>query len=312
MRRRRQWVLGVAAALAGVLVAPATGAPADCHGAAARDPANGCRGDRARTAVAPTPSKAQLSPGEPCTQGEIVGYVVACDFGAPAEEASRHFVLIGDSHAMHWRAAAAQLARTRGWHGISITRSGCPFSFAEKELEPRDRAECNQWKQDVLRWFGAHPEVDLVLAGQLISTIPVVTEPGQDQFDAQVEGFQRAWQALPDSVRDIVVLRDIPRAPRGAAECVRRSMKRGRPAARRCAGPRSELVRRDPALSAAVLLRSGRMHLGDFTRFFCGRRRCWPVVGGVLVFKDGHHMTREFSTSLGPYLGRVVDERGIG
>ena len=39
----------------------------------------------------------------------------------------------------------------------------------------------------------------------------------------------------------------------------------------------------------------------------CDRRRCFPVVGGVLVHKDGSHLTTPFATSLGPFLLRSVE-----
>jgi hypothetical protein len=45
----------------------------------------------------------------------------------------------------------------------------------------------------------------------------------------------------------------------------------------------------------------------DLTPHFCGRRRCFPVVGGVLVHKDTDHLTRRFSRTLGPYLLRATD-----
>jgi hypothetical protein len=39
----------------------------------------------------------------------------------------------------------------------------------------------------------------------------------------------------------------------------------------------------------------------------CDEQSCLPVVGGALVIKDIGHMTRTFSRTLGPYLGRAVD-----
>jgi len=45
----------------------------------------------------------------------------------------------------------------------------------------------------------------------------------------------------------------------------------------------------------------------DLTRFFCDRRRCFPVVGGALTLKDTTHITAVFSRSLGPFLRRAVD-----
>ena len=38
------------------------------------------------------------------------------------------------------------------------------------------------------------------------------------------------------------------------------------------------------------------------TPFICDQRSCFPVVGGVLVFKDQNHLTEVFGRSLGPYL----------
>ena len=40
---------------------------------------------------------------------------------------------------------------------------------------------------------------------------------------------------------------------------------------------------------------------------FCGRTRCFPVVGGVLVHKDQDHLTQDFSRSLGPFIDRAID-----
>jgi len=38
----------------------------------------------------------------------------------------------------------------------------------------------------------------------------------------------------------------------------------------------------------------------------CTPSLCPPVIGGALVLKDGDHLTRTFSTTLGPYVLRVL------
>jgi hypothetical protein len=55
-------------------------------------------------------------------------------------------------------------------------------------------------------------------------------------------------------------------------------------------------------------MRSPQVRSVDLTPFFCDRRRCFPVVGGALVYKDAHHLTRVFSASLGPFLLRALDD----
>ena len=48
------------------------------------------------------------------------------------------------------------------------------------------------------------------------------------------------------------------------------------------------------------------MQLVDLSDFMCDATHCFPVVGGALVIKDIGHLTRTFSRSLGPFLGRAI------
>jgi hypothetical protein len=62
----------------------------------------------------------------------------------------------------------------------------------------------------------------------------------------------------------------------------------------------------DPAARVARQIGPPRAQVVDMSNYLCGRRRCDVVIGGVLVYKDVHHLTREFSTTLGPYLNRKI------
>jgi hypothetical protein len=41
------------------------------------------------------------------------------------------------------------------------------------------------------------------------------------------------------------------------------------------------------------------VRLVDLTRFVCGPRRCFPVIGGMLVYQDTNHVTVAFNRTLG-------------
>jgi hypothetical protein len=105
-----------------------------------------------------------------------------------------------------------------------------------------------------------------------------------------------------------VVLRDAPTNPETTLACVERAMARRVRAALACAVPRSVAVATDPAAVAAARRPSPRVHLVDLTAFMCDRRRCFPVIGGVLVHRDRGHLTKVFSTTLGPFMLRALNE----
>jgi peptidoglycan/LPS O-acetylase OafA/YrhL len=263
-----------------------------CLGAAARDPVRPCSNPRLRTVVVPAPIEAARTPNAWCERVSALD----CRFGVPHPRGQ--FAVIGDSHAQHWRAALQVVARARRWRGHSITRSGCELSLAPKPLPEPARSQCIAWNKAVPRWLANHPAVHTVYVAEKVPAA------GELSFAAAERGYAAAWRALPASVTRIVVIRDTPEVLPGGETlaCVDRAMSAHRDAARACAVPRAKALAPDPAAAAARRMRSKRVRVLDLTRFFCDRRRCYPVIGGVLVYKDMHHLTKAYARTLGPYL----------
>ena len=286
------------AALAGFSTA---GAAKPCFGAAARDPAAPCQNPSLRLSVTPSPSWAPLELNEPCTPIPTTRLPHVCWFGHAKAGASATVALVGDSHASSWRATVAVLARRERWRGLTIRRSSCPFSMARRSGPPRDGDSCATWVKSTLGWFARHPEVHTVFVAASAYN-GVVAPEGADPYAVAVEGFRQTLTALPSSVQRIVVLRDTPRAAAGTLDCVARSVKARQPPGERCALPRDSVLAPDPAVDAVTQLAAPRYQAIDMTDFFCDETQCYPVIGGVLVYKDISHMTRVFARSMGPYL----------
>lgn len=292
-----------ASLISGVLAAPgASSAQPACFGAAARDPAHRCSNSRLRLSVSPTPAEAVLVPNAPCTPLEPALNV--CGFGVPAAPGVKEISLIGNSHAGHWRAALEVVAEAMGWQGVSITRSSCPFVQATISLPEPKRAQCTRWVQGIPAWFAQHPEVSTVFVSD--QPTPPIVAPGHSALAAEVGGNIAAWNALPPSVKHIVVIRDNPYTHGDVLACVEAAMARREPAGPRCAVPRNLALKADPAAIAAQQLRSPRVQVIDLTNFFCDSRTCPPVIGGALVYRDSTHLTRVFAITLGPYLLQEV------
>jgi SGNH domain (fused to AT3 domains) len=278
-----------------------------CFGAAGRDPARSCREPRDRLSVVPSPRKARDLPPAACATRESEGRVSICSFGTDPAAATDTIALVGDSHAAQWRAALEPVAQAKRWRGLSMMHSGCPLSKALRALSPPSRRRsCGAWKGEVFAWFARHPEVHTVFVGGLSGGSGVVPERGRSEFDTSAAGYRAAWNALPPSVTRIVVLRDTPKMRGGVNGCVQRAIRARTPAGVRCAVSRSSALDPDPILAAARETRSRRTSIVDLTRFFCDRARCYPVIGGVLAFKDSTHLTPVFAETLAPFLLRAV------
>lgn len=294
--------LAVLAATTVPAAAAPAGAGSRCFGAAARVVALGCAdlsrsmvpalGAAERT-VACRPVRAKLGP--------------ICAFGVSGTRASRHIALIGDSHAMNWRGALDVVARDRRWHGSSIALPGCMFSTAAEALPESRREPCMRWARGVRAWFGRHPEVSTVFVSQN-AAMPIEVATGRRYSDIMRDGYAQTWKALPPTVTKIIVLRDAPVPGAGTLLCLRRVLTAGtqRPGPA-CATARAVALKWDPAVAAVIGLHARRYRFVDMTPFFCGRRDCRPVIGGVRVYSDElGHFTTAFARTLGPYVLRDV------
>ncbi|MEA2125903.1 MAG: hypothetical protein QOI80_2685 [Solirubrobacteraceae bacterium] len=285
-------------------VVPATpaGAMPHCFGAAARDPEHPCVNHRLDSVAIPSPDAALLQPSAPCRVVRRTDPAV-CAFGRSDKTAT--VALLGDSHAVHWRAALTRVARAERWRGMSITRTQCPFTLARKA-----HGACRGFARRTLRWLGHHRSIRTVFvsANDGVSLVA----PRATYRETQMREYMRAWAALPPTVHEVYVLRDVPEASIRTAPCVKRAVAHHRTVGVACARPRSHALKTDyEAVAAARYAASPysdhRVRLIDLAPFMCDDRRCFPVVGGALVIKDRGHLTRTFSATLGPYLRRAVE-----
>jgi hypothetical protein len=286
----------LASAAAGAVSSHATPA---CFGAAARDVEHPCVNHRLDFTVTPSPAEALLQPSAACRVVRRASPDI-CTFGVASRVAPPSVALVGDSHAVHWRAALAVIARREGWQGVSLTRHRCPFSLARKPT-----IRCLGWVRSALRWLRDHPEIHTMFVSSDADS-SVVAPPG-NAAATKIDGYMNAWRALPPSVHEVFVLRDVPQsAYLTVTGCIERAIARHRNPGTRCARRRRFALRTDYEVTAAAQFADDRVREIDLTPFMCDDQRCFPVIGGVLVIKDHGHLTRTFSATLGPFIQRAV------
>ena len=222
--------------------------------------------------------------------------------GRKAETPSR---CSADSHSTHWRAAVAS-SRAGARERRVDDRNLCPFDVARTKRHDR----CKGWTRGGAHWLANDPRSRRCSSRRMPGP-GVQAVRGQTQREKRrSRRRERAWKRGPEvrGARGLCPAR-CPAQPRRHRR-LRHARDRApwRPPALRCARPRGKALTPDPQAEAADLDPADLVRAIDLTALMCDEQRCPPVVGGALVIKDIGHMTRTFSRTLGPFLGRAVDE----
>ncbi|MEV0953085.1 acyltransferase family protein [Promicromonospora sp. NPDC050249] len=233
-----------------------------------------------------------------CTSGEADGVTKGCTFGDTTGEHT--IALVGDSHMRMLGTPLVSIAEKNGWRVRTYLHNSCPFALEPRTL-PGGPA-CVEANQATLEDLLADPP-DVV-----VTTFYSGSEfrPSGSGRPPGVEGLRQVWDELEDAGSRVIVIADAPR-PRGdVTECV--ADHQADPA--RCDVSRAEALDQPGARTLRQAVEeSGRVELVDLTDYYCDSERCPAVVGNVLVYRDGNHVTDTYARSLQPYLAEAI---GIG
>jgi SGNH domain (fused to AT3 domains) len=106
------------------------------------------------------------------------------------------------------------------------------------------------------------------------------------------------WTDLEKHGIAVVAMRETPVPDYSLADCV---LKYGRTSAK-CMVPTARAISADSPNVLAARDTGGKVPLIDLNQFICGPQECAPVVGNILVYFDGRHLTSSYSKSMVPYL----------
>jgi hypothetical protein len=218
-----------------------------------------------------------------------------CAYGA---ERARTIVLFGDSHAGQWFPALERLADARGWRLVPLTKAACAAVDATvwSPVLVRAYTECDQWRSRALTRIAAErPELVIVSNSRAHSLV-------RDGRPAPVAGHRGVWRtALQRTLRElrrhagaVAVIGDTPRPNGDPPAC----LSRHHDDTLACTTPRAEALAVDRAAEErGVAAASGAAYI-DPTAWVCPSEPCPVVLGRILVYRDGNHMTATFAAAL--------------
>lgn len=248
----------------------------------------------------PLPSDAYDDRGAPFENGCLVDQDdpevnTSCTYGD--RDSDTAVVLIGDSHALQYFNGLNTVAKERGWRLELLTKSACSPSDATQYHEQFNRAyeECDEWYEGAMEYI-EDMEPSLVIVGN--KAVEPMMRDGErldreESAEEMTAGLVTTLERLQDAGAEVAVIADNPYPPHDVPSCVSEHLDD----LAQCAFPRSEGLDYEPVNSLAARQVPG-VTLLDPINQYCPDGVCPPVIGNVLVYRDGTHVTGSFTGSL--------------
>ena len=239
--------------------------------------------------------------------------VAECKYGDRSSDST--IVLFGDSHAEHWFPALDRIARENHWRLLTLLKSSCPaanvkvFNVSLK----REDTDCFSWRQAALARIAAL-QPHLVIISESDGPVTESGRPDMRSYSIPPGDWQQGLRStvsyLDSRNLKTIVIADVPQPVFDVPTCLSRATARKRPV-HDCDVPRSVAFNEDAR-------RAERAALGGLTNIrwvdladrFCPNQTCLTLVDGLVVFRDGNHLTSSFSQSLAPVLKREIEGTG--
>jgi peptidoglycan/LPS O-acetylase OafA/YrhL len=209
--------------------------------------------------------------------------------------------LVGDSIAGNWFPALEQIAVQQHWELITELHGDCAWTatMMVDGSTGGSYTACQQWGAAVLRDLLTTIRPGVVLTSDLPGTGSAAHPQPGPQANADIgAGMATYWTQLEDHGISVVPIEETPVMGFSIPDCVARHGV----SSRKCDVPAAKAIIPDPPTLDATRDMASKVTEIDMNQFICGQAECPAVVGNVLVYFDGHHLTSFYAKTLTPYL----------
>jgi peptidoglycan/LPS O-acetylase OafA/YrhL len=305
---------GVVAGLALVLGVTATIAPmtGDAAGAAvlSSDPLRDPDGRPANTVsdgIVPDPLQAPEDVPDLYASGCQVAVEdtdpTSCTYGS----ANAHLTIavVGDSKAAQWVPAFQVLAEKKDWRIETYTKSACQFATVTTSLDGQPYDTCRAWVDNVLGELTGADKPDVVVtAGQRDTGFDA---SGDLSHEAMQAALVSTWDQLRAAGIKVVSLSDTPQTDMEVYACVSEHPDD----LTQCTYDKAQGVEESGHAIQKAAAEEAHVPFIDLTDWICPEARCAPVIGNVLVYRQGSHITKTYIESLAPRLSSQLAKVGV-
>ena len=223
-----------------------------------------------------------------------------CEYG----KGEVRIALVGNSHAGQWLPTLQVLAKKHGWTISTFLASQCNATDATLEMFSASKnagcLEYGRWVQEQT----AGSKFDLVITSQRQS-LRTVGDSWAETGPTAAAGYTSYLTRWSETGANILVVQDTP-FPHRTVVSIPDCLARHRDDQDACAGTPEDWRRLDPLYDVATTLGLPGVSTLEVDRFMCAGSVCPAVIGSVIVYFDGSHMTTTYARSIAPFIEAEV------
>jgi peptidoglycan/LPS O-acetylase OafA/YrhL len=243
--------------------------------------------------------------GDGCHQDQNGAEPLSCTYGNP--DADTTVVVAGDSKIAQWLPALQRLAEHNDWRLVTYTKSACSFASAMvRDGDGAPYTSCAEWHDRVLHHLTTVETPDYVLTAQ--GAAAAMAPDGSDSAVAMVDGLARTWGRLVEAGAEVIVVADNPHPGMTVYQCVDENPRH----LSACTYPKDRReIKGGYVAQRRALERVGGVAMVDLYDAICPVDPCAPVVGNVLIYRQGSHITATYIETLTPRLATALSRAGL-
>jgi hypothetical protein len=201
------------------------------------------------------------------------------------------------------------LAEQNDWRIETYTKSACQFATVETSLEGEIYQTCRDWTDKVLAQLTGDDRPDVVVTAGQRSEGVVGGEDGDLELsgDAMEQAMVDTWSQLEDAGVQVVVLADTPQTFTEVYACVADHPDD----LTACTYDRARGIEASGAPTQQAAAEAAGVPFIDLVDYVCPSAQCPPVIGNVLVYRQGSHITKTYIETLAPRLDEALTKAGV-
>jgi hypothetical protein len=220
---------------------------------------------------------------------------VWCELGD--REAAFRIAVVGDSKIFQYVDAIDEIGKAYRWNISVANKASCPFADV---LVPSAPEQCRAFDREVLARLRASPP-NAIITSQTSKRGFSGSDSSTLSPEIMVDGLVRRWSEVSSWGTRVVVILDNP-SPTDSVD-VYDCLLRYPNDHWKCAFDRKAGIENSAApVQREAAKRVPNARVIDLTDYICPQPECAPVIGDVLVYRQGTHLTNTYARSLAPIL----------